>query len=196
MQIYIDDMQVYSCIYNPTALRCPLHAVEPRELPSYTVNSHHNTVKLPSYTPSRPVPDPAGPAAAETVTGTGTDAMITDATAASSSVLVTDSCMRATCHFFCFACASRRYMVGCTRHMPSHPLQKRFRPLVVALVLGRRCPKRGILLRVRKASWPLLLKWLVKSKLVVKHLKLKELMLKVKVRSCRKLLTRIVLNLT
>jgi hypothetical protein len=25
---------------------------EPRELPSYTVNSHHNTVKLPSYTVS------------------------------------------------------------------------------------------------------------------------------------------------
>ena len=55
-------------------------------------------------------------------------------------------------------------------------------------MLGRRCPKRGILLRVRKASWPLLLKWLAKPKLVLKHLKLKELMLKVKVRSYRKLL--------
>jgi hypothetical protein len=46
------------------------------------------------------VPDPAGPAAAEPVTGTGFDNMITDATAASSSVLVTDSCMRATCPVF------------------------------------------------------------------------------------------------
>jgi hypothetical protein len=53
MQIYINDIQVYSCIYNPTALLRPLQRVsagEPRELPSYTVNSHHNTVKLPSYT--------------------------------------------------------------------------------------------------------------------------------------------------
>ncbi len=39
---------------------------------------------------TRPLPDPAGPAAAEPVTGTETDAMITNATAASSSVLVTD----------------------------------------------------------------------------------------------------------
>jgi hypothetical protein len=81
-------------------------------------------------TPSRPVPDPAGPAVAELVTGTGTDNMITDATAASSSVLVTDShCMRATCTVFSFARASLRYMLGCTRHMPSHPLQKRSRTL-------------------------------------------------------------------
>ncbi len=39
---------------------------------------------------TRPVQDPAGPAVAEPVAGTGTDAMITDATAASSSVLVTE----------------------------------------------------------------------------------------------------------
>jgi hypothetical protein len=86
---------------------------------------------------TRPVPDPAGPAAAEPVTGTGTDAMITDATAASSSVLVTDiiACVPLAL-FFWFARACRRYKVGCTRHMPSHTLQKRFSPYVVALVLG------------------------------------------------------------
>ncbi len=54
---------------------------------------------------------PAGPAAAEPVTGTGFDNMITDATAASSSVLVTDSCMRATCPVF-FVCTRKSALYG------------------------------------------------------------------------------------
>jgi hypothetical protein len=123
-----------------------------------------------TVTPSRPVPDPAGPAAAETVTGTGTDVMITDATAARRE--------------------SQRYMMGCTCHMPSHPLQKRFSPLVFALVLSimpqrREAPasKKG-----RGGQLAIATKMAGKPKLVVKHLKLKELMLKVKVRGCRQLL--------
>jgi hypothetical protein len=78
---------------------------------------------------ARPLQDPAGPAAAEPVTGTGTDAMITDATAASSSVLVTDiiECVPPAL-FFLFARASRRCNLGCTRYimMPSYTLPKQF----------------------------------------------------------------------
>jgi hypothetical protein len=81
---------------------------------------------------TRPVPDPAGPAAAEPVTGTGTDAMITDATAASSSVLVTDiiACVPSAL-FFLFARASPRVVHGTHRVIrytisfrTLHPLHK------------------------------------------------------------------------
>ena len=81
-------------------------------------------------TPSRPVPDPAGPAAAEPVTGTGFDNMITDATAASSSVLVTDSCMRATCPVFLVCTRKSALYAGLNTSHAESTVAKTLRPLL------------------------------------------------------------------
>ncbi len=147
---------------------------------------------------ARPLQDPDGPAAAEPVTGTGTDAMITDATAASSSVLVTDiiECVPPAL-FFLFARASRRCNLGCTRYimMPSYTLPKQFQnPAWLPRARfemprdSERDSAAGTGKKGKSGAMANAAKMVLKQKLVVKKIKKREVLVKVKVRKWRKLM--------